>query len=309
VPNLAFTFPGQGSQRPAMGAPWQGHPAWDRVGEASDAAGDDVSHLLLEAGDEELRQTDRAQLATFVLGLVALDAARSAGLAPTACAGHSLGEYTALVAAGALDPDEGVRLVAARGAAMHAAAEANPGTMAAVLGLDDVEAEAACRQAGGDVWVANRNGPGQVVIAGTAEAVAGAGAAAKERGARKVLPLPVAGAFHTPLMAPAADDLDSALGAAAWRPADVPVVTNVDALPHTEAAGWRPLLGAQLCRAVRWRESVARLAEYGADTFVELGPGGVLTGLVRRIVPGARAMAVSSPADLDALLAEGAGAR
>ena len=202
---LAFTFPGQGSQKPGMGAPWREQPSWELVAEASEVAGRDIAQLLLDADAEELRQTRNAQLVTFVTSLVVLDAVERVGIAPGTVAGHSLGEYTALTATGALSFDDGVRLVAARGEAMQRAADDRPGTMAAILGLDDDDADAACRRADGDVWVANFNAPGQVVIAGSVEGVAAASEAAKDLGAKRVMALQVGGAFHTQFMAPARD--------------------------------------------------------------------------------------------------------
>ncbi|MCU1380391.1 MAG: fabD [Acidimicrobiales bacterium] len=299
---LAFTFPGQGSQKPGMGAPWVDHESWELVGEASTVAGRDIARLLLEADAEELRQTRNAQLTTFVLSLVVLDAVERVGVSPGAAAGHSLGEYTALTATGALSFDEGVRTVVARGDAMQEAAEDNPGTMAAVLGLDDEDCDVACRRADGNVWVANFNAPGQVVIAGSAEGVAAASAAAKALGAKKVMPLPVGGAFHTPFMAPARDELRKAIDAATFRSPDVPVVANIDARPHEDPEEWTKLLSAQLVSPVRWRQSVQRLADDGVTRFIELGPGNVLTGTVKRIAPSAKGISVSTPDDLDALL-------
>jgi [acyl-carrier-protein] S-malonyltransferase len=299
---LAFTFPGQGSQRPGMGAPWTEHPSWELVAEASECIGRDVGRLLLEADAEELRSTRNSQLVTFVASLVVLDAVERVGLAPGACAGHSLGEYTALTATGALSFADGVRVVAARGEAMQDAADDNPGTMAAVLGLEDDDVDAACRTADGDVWVANFNAPGQVVISGNAEAVSRAADAARALGAKKVMALPVGGAFHTPMMAPARDELRKALVDATLREPDVPVVANIDARVHTEAEEWRRLLSAQLSSPVRWRQSVRRLLDDGATTLVELGPGGVLTGMAKRIDRTARAVSVATPADLDHLL-------
>ncbi len=177
---LALIFPGQGSQRPGMGAPWQGHPSWAIVDRLSEATGRDVSYLLVEADAETLRATRNAQLATYALSLVVLDAARRGPLSTSgpddlaATAGHSLGEYTALVAAGVLEADDGARLVQARGEAMQSAADANPGTMAAVLGLGVPEVAEACRTTDG-AWVANDNAPGQVVVAGTGPAWTGPG--------------------------------------------------------------------------------------------------------------------------------------
>ncbi|MGA2521596.1 MAG: ACP S-malonyltransferase [Acidimicrobiales bacterium] len=296
---LAFTFPGQGSQRPGMGRPWLEHPSWEVVEEASGVGGRDVARLLLEAEQDELTLTANAQLATYVLSLVVLDAIERVGIEPRLCAGHSLGEYSALTASGALGFEEGVRLVVERGEAMHHAAEERPGTMAAIMGGDDDTAEAACQRAEDEVWVANYNAPGQVVIAGTAEAVAAAGVIAKELGARKVVPFPVAGAFHTALMTPARARLRKALSDTRFAPPEVPVVANVDARAHTGADEWPQLLSAQLCSPVRWRQSLETLAAMGATRFVEVGPGGVLSGLARRTVPDATAIAVGTPDDLD----------
>jgi [acyl-carrier-protein] S-malonyltransferase len=299
---LAFTFPGQGSQKRGMGAPWVDHESWELVTEASKVAGRDIAHLLLEADAEELRQTRNAQLTTFVLSLVVLDAVERLGVAPAMAGGHSLGEYTALTATGALSFDDGVRIVTARGDAMQVAAEDNPGVMSAVLGLEDDDADAACRRADGDVWVANFNAPGQVVIAGNDEALVRAAEAAKALGAKRVMSLPVGGAFHTPFMAPARDDLRKAIAAATLRDPDVPVVANVDARPHLDADEWATLLSAQLVSPVRWRHSVERMSEDGIRTLIELGPGSVLTGLAKRIAPDLTAVSVATPDDLDHLL-------
>jgi [acyl-carrier-protein] S-malonyltransferase len=299
---LAFTFPGQGSQRQGMGRAWVDHPSWEVVGEASAVAGRDLARLLLEADQEELTLTANAQLATYVVGLVVLDAIERVGIEPRACAGHSLGEYTALTASGALGFEDGVRLVVERGEAMHHAAEERPGTMAAVLGAEDDAVEAACQRAEAEVWVANYNAPGQVVIAGEAEAVARAGTIAKELGARRVMPFPVAGAFHTALMAPARARLRKALADAPFVAPEVPVVANVDARVHPGPDEWPALLSAQLCSPVRWRQSLVTLAELGTTQVVEVGPGGVLTGLTRRTLPEAQALAVASPDDLGLLV-------
>jgi len=299
---LVFTFPGQGSQRSAMGAAWVDHPSFEVVAEASNAAGRDLSALLLDAPIEELTATANAQLATFVQSLVVLDAVERLGLSPGACAGHSLGEYTALVASGAMSFEDGVQLVVARGEAMARAGEDAPGTMAALLGITDDDAEAACQRAEGDVWVANYNAPGQVVIAGTIEAVKTASDLAKNLGARRVLPIPVSGAFHTPLMAAARSALRKALGDTVFRSPEIPVVANVDARIHSDPAEWPGLLSAQLCSPVRWRQSLETLAGLGGTTFVELGPGGVLGGLARRSVPDTETVSVAEPDDLDRLM-------
>lgn len=299
---LAFTFPGQGSQRPGMGRPWVDHESWELVGEASEVAGRDVARLLLDADADELKDTRNAQLTTFVSSLMVLDAVERIGIEPSICAGHSLGEYTALTATGALSFDDGVRLVCERAAAMHDAGLASPGTMSAVLGLDDDDVEVACRRADADVWVANFNAPGQVVIAGSPAGVTAAAAVAKELGAKKVMPLPVSGAFHTPYMMPARDRLRRAIADAQPRDTEVPVVSNVDAQPHDHGADWASLLSAQLSSPVRWKQSLVTLGELGASGFAELGPGGVLTGMAKRTLADARTISVSTPEDLDKLL-------
>ena len=299
---LAFTFPGQGSQRPGMGRPWVDHESWELVEEASEVAERDIGRLLLDADAEELKDTRNAQLTTFVSSLMVLDATERLGIEPSFCAGHSLGEYTALTASGALGFDEGVRLVCERADAMHQAGSDNPGTMAAVLGLDDDLVEVACRRADSDVWVANFNAPGQVVIAGSTEGVASASAVAKELGAKKVMPLPVSGAFHTPYMTPARDRLRKAIAEANPRDTEVPIVSNVDALAHDRGDEWSSLLSAQLSSPVRWKHCLLSLSELGVTDFAELGPGGVLTGMAKRTVDDARTISVATPEDLDKLI-------
>ncbi|MEI6497320.1 MAG: ACP S-malonyltransferase [Actinomycetota bacterium] len=299
---LAFTFPGQGSQRPGMGRPWADHESWELVDEASEVAERDVARLLLDADAEELRDTRNAQLTTFVSSLIVLDAVERIGVEPSFCAGHSLGEYTALTATGALGFDDGVRLVCERADAMHHAGNDNPGTMAAVLGLDDDLVEVACRRADSDVWVANFNAPGQVVIAGSPEGVAAASVVAKELGAKKVMPLQVSGAFHTPFMTPARDRLRKAIAEARPRDTEVPVISNVDALAHNTGGDWATLLSAQLSSPVRWKHCLLTLASLGVTDYVELGPGGVLTGMAKRTVDAARTLSVSTPEELNKLL-------
>jgi [acyl-carrier-protein] S-malonyltransferase len=284
-----------------MGAPWKDHPAWSVVERISDATGRDVAALLLEADAETLRATRNAQVAAFALSLVVLRAARSSGLEykpVAAVAGHSLGEYTALVCAGALDIEEGARLVAARGEAMQGAADSTRGTMAAVLGLDREEVAKACSSVQ-DAWPANDNAPGQVVIAGSESGVEAAGEAARQLGAKRVMPLPVGGAFHSPLMASAQNQLDDALAGAHFHDADIDVVANVDAEVHR--SGWVGLLAAQLVSPVRWRESLLRLQELGVTHYLELGPGAELSGMVKRTVEDSRRANVATPDDLNDL--------
>lgn len=299
---LAFTFPGQGSQRPGMGRPWANHESWEIVLEASEIISRDIAHLLLDADAEELKDTRNAQLTTFVSSLMVLDAVERLGIEPSFCAGHSLGEYTALTATGALGLLEGVALVATRADAMHEAGLASPGTMAAILGLDDDQVEIACRRADSDVWVANFNAPGQVVIAGSVAGVSAAGVIAKELGAKRVMSLPVSGAFHTPFMASARDRLREAISLAAPRDTEVPIISNVDALAHDIGSDWSSLLSAQLSSPVRWKHCLLTMAELGVTGFVELGPGGVLTGMAKRTVDSARTISVSTPEELDNLI-------
>jgi len=279
-----------------MGQPWRDHPSWSIVDLLSNATGRDLTGLLTTADAEVLRATRNSQIATFTLSLVILDAARRAGLttdsgAIGAMAGHSLGEYTALVAAGVLTAEAGAILVGERGEAMQAAAEANPGTKGVA---------AACGGVGG-AWVANDNAPGQIVIAGTVAGVEAAGARAKDLGAKRVIALPVGGAFHTPLMDPAQRRLDAALASADFRPAVTAVVANVDATEHDDVEGWPGRLSAQLCQPVRWRESLLRLSTLGVSGFVELGPGTELSAMVKRTVDGASRANVATPDDLAAV--------
>ena len=282
-----------------MGRPWTEHESWDLVEEASDVSGRDVGRLLLDADADELKDTRNAQLTTFVSSLMVLDAVERLGVEPSFCAGHSLGEYTALTATGALGFDDGVRLVVERAEAMHEAGQSNPGTMSAILGLDDELVEVACRRADSDVWVANFNAPGQIVIAGSAEGVARAVEIAKELGAKKAMALPVSGAFHTPFMIPARDRLREAIASANPRDTEVPVISNVDAIAHDHGDEWASLLSAQLSSPVRWKQCLLTLADLGVTGFAELGPGGVLTGMVKRTIEGSRTISVATPDELD----------
>lgn len=296
-----FVFPGQGSQLPGMGAAFTDHPAWTLVEEASDAAGRDVAHLLLDADADELVETRNAQLGTFVHSMVVLRALRERGVEPEVVAGHSLGEFSALCAAGVVSFADGVRLVAARGDAMQTCTTTRKGTMAAVLGLDDDRVAGVCDAVDDDVWVANANAPGQVVIAGDPAAVDRAAADAKDAGAKRVMPLEVSGAFHTPFMAPAGDALGEAIAATSFTDAAIPVVANVDATVHTAADEWPDLLRRQLVSPVRWAASVETLVGLGADTFVESGPGTVLVGTIKRIAKDAARHSAMTPDEVAAV--------
>lgn len=292
---VALVFPGQGSQRPGAGATWVASAGWSVVDLASGVLGRDAAGLLLAAGAEELRATREAQLSTFLVSMLAWQALPDLDVAVVA--GHSLGELSALVAAGVLTLADGVRLVGARGQAMQAAADAAPGTMAAVLGLADEAVEQVCAGLS-DVWPANHNAPLHVVVSGTVGGVAAAGPALKDAGARRVLPLPVGGAFHTPLMEPARARLDAALGAVAYAAPTTAVLSAVTAQPYDDV---RATLSRQLTAPVRWRQLVEQLPSYGVDTVVEVGPGGVLAGLVTRTLPGVRVVSVATADDVAAL--------
>ena len=299
---IVFMYPGQGAQQPQMGQAWVDHPSWELVTEASEVTDRDVARLLLSAGAEELTHTRNSQLATFVMSMVALDAVTRLGTEAAGHAGHSLGEYSALTASGVLEFGDAAALVAERGNAMQAAAEEREGTMAAVLGLDDDDVLIACSRAPGEVWLANHNAPGQAVIAGTPEAIDTAAGIARELGAKRVMPLQVGGAFHTPFMAPARDRLTKAIDRTDFRNPVGTVVANVDAADHGRGADWPDLLKAQLTSPVRWRQSLTALHDAGFTTFVELGPGEVLGRLVKRTLKGVRPLSVSAPDDLDSLL-------
>jgi [acyl-carrier-protein] S-malonyltransferase len=310
VTRVALVFPGQGSQAAGMGADLLEVPPAPELLDVAEAAGIDLRGAL--AGDEEgLRPTEIAQpallLVEAVLALRLREAA--AGVEVVGVAGHSVGEYAALVAAGVLEAGIAMRLVAARGRAMAAMHE---GGMTALLGASEEVALAICDEvaaAGGVIVVANLNGPGQVVISGERAALEQAAALARERGVRRAMPLRVSGAFHSPLMAGAAEEVGALIDAAPLRDAGVPVVANVDAEPVRDAAAIRDRLRRQLASPVRWSECVERLVGLGAEALVEVGPGSVLSGLAGRISPGVRTLQVPSAAAAAELGGALAGAR
>jgi [acyl-carrier-protein] S-malonyltransferase len=294
--SLALLFPGQGSQFVGMGrALYDGYPAARAVFEEADAAlGFELSRLCFEGPEEELRATANTQPAILTHSIAALAALRSASpekLEGTAfVAGHSLGEYSACVAAGALSFADAVRLVRRRGTFMQEAVPAGAGAMAANVGLPAAEVESACREAAGDevVSAANYNSPEQTVIAGHAGAVRRASEACLERGAKRAIPLAVSAPFHSPLMLPARVRMAELLASTGFADATIPVVTNVDAEPTSRGALLRDALVRQIDSPVRWVESVRRLAAEGVGSGLEIGPGNVLAGLVRRIEKGIR---------------------
>lgn len=296
-------FPGQGAATPGAGAVWRAHEAWDVVTEAEAVLDRPLGRLLLEADADELATTRASQLAVFLGSLMAWDAlAPHLDEAPLAFAGHSLGQITALVAAGALDRADGFRLAARRADVSQNSADAQVGRMAALIGVDTQLAEKAC--ADGDAWVANDNAPGQVVIAGTPEGLERAGEQAKALGARRVMPLAVGHAFHTPLLADAVEQLGPVLDGLTFRVPTAPIVTNTDAAPVTDPAAWPQLLRRHLVTPVRWTECQQALAGLGATTFVEAGPGKVLAGMAKRTVPDVRVLNVATPDDVAGVIAQ-----
>ena len=280
----AYVFPGQGAQFSGMGKDlYENSPAarelFDR---ADEVLGFGLSKIMFEGTDEELRQTKVTQPAVFV-HTVASVAALGEEFRPDMVAGHSLGEFSALVAAGTLDFESGLRLVYARALAMQKACEEVPSTMAAVLGLSDDVVESVCDGIEG-VVAANYNCPGQIVISGTKEAVSEACVRLKEAGAKRALPLAVGGGFHSPCMASAKEELERAIEQTIFTTPRCPIYQNVDSKPHTSPEQIKANLTAQLTSPVRWTQSVQNMVADGAVEFVELGPGKVLTGLVGKIV-------------------------
>jgi len=303
----ALLFPGQGAQAVGMGQPLAATfpAARDTFAEANDALGFDLTRLCFEGPVEELARTDNTQPAILTCSIAAYRAFQAAG-GEVACrfaAGHSLGELTALVAAGALTFADGVRLVRARGRFMSEAVAPGAGAMAAVIGLDRRAVEAVCDGVAGEVWPANFNSPEQTVIAGRAAAVAAACTAALAAGAKKALPLQVSGPFHTPLMAPAGEKLAATLAEIDFRPPCCPLLNNAEASPLTDPEAIRASLVRQISSPLLWVESVQRLANEGVTRGYEFGPGRVLAGLIRRIDSRIQTVSVSDPASLDKALA------
>jgi [acyl-carrier-protein] S-malonyltransferase len=298
---IAIIFPGQGTQEPGMGAPWRGTPAWDVVERAEAAFGEPLAPLLLDAPADTLARTREAQLAVLLTSLVAWEAVRDRVPQPVAFAGHSLGQVTALIAAGVLPLEDGVRFAARRAELTQRAADDHPGRMAALLGATLEQAEEACRAAPTSCWVANDNAPGQVVIAGTAAGVEAGCARAKELGVKRATLLNVGGAFHTPLMRDAADALRVELASLPFADPIAPVVSNLDARAYDDGDGWRDRLSEHVTVPVWWRESMGTMVALGAASFVEVGHGSMLAGLAKRTTPDTPVRGVGTPEAVDLL--------
>ena len=311
ITTLAFVFPGQGSQTVRMGRALAAASAGAAqvFARADDALGEPLSRLAWEGPADELDRTENAQPALLATSLAYVAALRERGgahaVAPAWMAGHSMGQYSALVASGALALEDGVRLVRERGRLMQASGGGRDGAMAAILGLDDdLVGELVGEASGsGTFGVANRNAPGQIVVSGDRAAIEAGAEIARRLGARKAIVLPVSVAAHSPLMAEAAAGMREALEGIAFRDPTTPLLANVDARPLTTADACRDELIEHLTGGVDWVAAVGRMASDGVTTFVEVGPGRVLTGLIKRIAPDAQAVAVDDPTAPDGLSA------
>lgn len=281
----AYVFPGQGAQFSGMGKDlYENNPKAKALFEkANEVLGFDITKIMFEGSDEDLKQTKVTQPAVFIHSVIQYLCGENT-TTPDMVAGHSLGEFSALVAAEVLSFEDALSLVSKRAIAMQKACEINPSTMAAVLGLEDAKIEAICAEITDEVVVAaNYNCPGQLVISGSIAGIEKACEMMKAAGAKRALVLPVGGAFHSPLMQPAQDELSAAIEATAFNDAKCPVYQNVDAQPYTSAADIKANLNKQLTAPVRWTQTVQNMVADGATTFVESGPGNVLQGLVKKI--------------------------
>lgn len=302
---IAYIFPGQGSQAVGMGQNLCAHSEAARTvfEQADEYLGSKISTLCFYGPEEALKQTIHTQPALYVTSVAVLSALKERGVpAPEAVAGHSVGEYAALFAAGVFDFETGLHLVERRAQEMHRAALSQPGAMAAVLGLTGPQVVAVCAEAetAGPVSAANFNGGGQVVISGSPEGVAKASELAKAAGAKRVLPLNVSGAFHSALMAPAVEAMEYALRDAVIQPVSIPVIANLTADYETTPDEIRTSLAAQIDHPVRWEETINRLVADRFDTFVEVGSGTVLAGLMKRIAPDVKVYSVGDSAAVEA---------
>lgn len=329
--HIAFLFPGQGSQAVGMGAGiFEASEPARRVFEAADEAlGFSLSNLCFSGPEDTLRETINAQPAIVTVSLALLAALQeafssthssswSSPLTPSFTAGHSVGEYAALVASGALDLQDAIKLVRERGRLMHHEGTVCPGGMAAVIGMDEEPLQEVCRAVSaqssahpdtnahvgmGQVAVANYNAPGQIVISGEQSALNAAMELAKARGAKRVIPLAVSAAFHSPVMRPASGGLAEAIATTTVRDAAIPVIGNITAAPLTRADDIREEMAQQIASPVQWIRTIAFLTGAGITTFIEIGPGQALTGMVKRIANGVTTINISSAADLEKAVA------
>ena len=302
-PKIAHVFPGQGSQSVGMGYKlYQSSPkAKEIFQEADEALQFSLSRLCFEGPEDELRQTINAQPAIMTVSIACLRAASEANhtVSPSFVAGHSLGEYTALVAANVLGFTDAIRLVRERGRLMQKAGEIKPGGMAAIIGLDEAALKEICRESGAEI--ANFNCSVQIVISGSTEALERAMELAKARDARRVIPLQVSGAFHSTLMQPTIEGLSEAISQINFRTPEIPIVVNSTAQPVTTAEGVKEELLRQLCNCVQWQPSIEYMVGEGISTFIEIGPGQVLSGLIKRISDKVRVLNMSDPESIKAL--------
>ncbi len=277
---ISFVFPGQGSQSVGMGKDL----AENFLDRANAVLGFDLKKTVFEGPEDELKKTEIQQPAIFTVSVAAFESLKAKGLSPVAVAGHSLGEYSALYAAGVISFEDGVQTVNLRGKFMQEAVPAGQGAMAALLGGDRETIANICKETG-NVWPANFNSPGQVVISGTKDGVAQASEKLKAAGVKKIIPLAVSAPFHCPLMQPAAEKLTAQLDKINFNDAKVPVYANVTAQPVTSASQIKQLLIKQVTGSVLWEDSVQKMVADGVNEFIEVGPGKVLTGLVKKIAP------------------------
>ncbi len=304
---IAVVFPGQGSQVPGMGKDlFESHSESKAVFDAVQlATGTDIASLCFDSDEETLRQTQNAQLALFTCGIASYEALKANLPTEHFLAGHSVGEYAAVVASGALFIEQGAKLVQIRGNLMASAGSERPGGMAAVLGLEREKLESVCQSASQPndvVVIANDNCPGQLVISGDKTAVERASGMASEAGAKRVLPLKVSGAFHSPLMLESARKMGEALRGAAWNEQKLIVFANVTASPIEHGMEWANLFEKQLLNPVRWTETIQNMSKEGVDTIIECGPGEVLCGLARRTDPSIRTLKVGDSASLQSTI-------
>ena len=278
--NLVALFPGQGSLSGGAGVGWKNSRHWNQIGVISEASGIDVEDLLTSASDEEVVRTDRAQIATFALSTIGYLELLDKGIRPRYLLGHSLGEFSALVASGLLSIEDGAKLIAVRGAAMKRCAENVEGSMVALMGGEEGALENL--KSVENVWIANINGTGQIVVSGSRAGLDDLLSRNKELGWKRATPLPVGGAFHSPLMAPAQAELDEALSKVQWRTTESTLIANVDGKVHTTADEWKVLLSRQLTSPVEFLDATLCLPE-NVQTSIEMPPAGILTGLTKRI--------------------------